>query len=119
MQTTGISLLLDLFDCKSAALNNDAILEELFVSALQFGGLEIVDHLSLKSPRQGTTHIFILKQSHAAIQTWPASGFVSIDVYASGAAESARPALEIIRGYLTQKLIAGAAKAQIIERGTG
>jgi S-adenosylmethionine decarboxylase proenzyme len=118
MQTTGISLLLDLYDCQSLALSNDAVLEELVVSALQFGGFEAVDHLSHKFPNQGTTHIFILQQSHATLHTWPESNFVSVDVYSCGAPAAVRPALEIIRGYLTQKLIARTVKAQFIERGT-
>lgn len=116
MQTTGVSLLLDLYDCKSP-LNNDAVLEQVFTSALQFGGFDPVDHLSHQFPHQGTTHLFILRQSHATIHTWPESNFVSVDVYSCGSPESVRPALEIVRGYLTQKLIARTVKAQLIDRG--
>ncbi len=117
MQTTGVSLLLDLYDCKSP-LKNDAVLEELFTGALQFGGFEPIDHVSHQFPGQGTTHIFILKQSHATIHTWPESNFVSVDVYSCGDLATIRPALEIVRGYLTQKLIARTVKAQLIDRGT-
>jgi S-adenosylmethionine decarboxylase len=117
MQTSGISLLLDLFDCKSPTLNNTAILEQLFVDALQFGGFEAVDHLSHTTLNLETTFIYVFKQSHATMHAWPKSGFVSVDVYAYGNPETMRPALEIIRGFLTQKLIARSIKAQIIERG--
>ena len=117
MPTSGVSLLLDLYDCKSP-LNNDAVLEQLFSSALQFGGLEPLEHLTQKFAPYGTTHIFILKQAHATIHTWAQNGYVAVDVYATGDPAAIRPALEIIRGYLTQKLIARTAKAQLIERGT-
>ncbi len=117
MPTTGVSLLLDLYDCKSP-LTNDAVLEQVFTSAFQFAGLEPVDHLTQKFPPYGTTHIFTLKQAHATVHTWTDNGFVAVDVYSTGAPESVRPVLEIIRGYLTQKLIARTAKAQLVERGT-
>lgn len=117
MPPSGVSLILDLDGCKSPALANEGILEQLFVDALQFAGFEVVDHLSRRFPDRGTTLIYILKQSHATLHLWPDSGFVSVDVYAHGKPEAVRPALEIIRGYLTQKLIARSVQAQIIVRG--
>jgi len=117
MPTSGVSLILDLYDCKSPALANSDILEQLFVDALQFAGFDLVDHLSRHLPNQGTTFVYILKQSHATLHTWAKSEFVSVDVYSSGKSEAVRPALEIIRGYLTQKLIARSVQAQIIIRG--
>ena len=117
MQTTGISLLLDLHHCRSSALSNEDILEQLFAAALQFAGFEAVDHLMHRFPNQGTTFIYVLSQSHAMLHTWPESGFVSIDVYSCGEPQVVRPALESIRGYLTQKLMARSVNARLIERG--
>lgn len=117
MQTSGVSLILDLYDCKSPALANQAILEQLFVDALQFAGFEVIDHLTHHFSNQGITFVYILEQSHATLHTWAGSEFVSIDVYSHGKPEEVRPALEIIRGYLTQKLIARSVKAQIVVRG--
>ncbi len=117
MQTTGISLLLDLHDCRSPALSNEGVLEQLFAAALQFAGFEAVDHLTHCFPNQGTTFIYVLRQSHAMLHTWPESGFVSVDVYSCGEPQVVRPALESIRGYLTQKLMARSINARLIERG--
>lgn len=117
MPTSGVSLILDLYDCKSPALAQDDLLEQLFVNALQFAGLEVIDHLAHRLPNQGTTCVYILKQSHATLHVTPASGWVSVDVYAGGKPEVVRPALEIIRGYLTQKLIARSVQAQMVVRG--
>lgn len=117
METSGITLLLDLYDCKSPALNNPAVLEELFVSALQFAGFELVDQCAHHFPKQGLTFVCILRQSHATLHTWPEAGFVAADVYACGDPGTARAALEIIRGYLAQKLIARSVNARLVERG--
>jgi S-adenosylmethionine decarboxylase len=117
MQTSGITLLLDLYDCKSPAIHNRSILEQLFVNALQFAGFEVVDQLSHQFPAQGITFVCILRQSHATLHTWPESNYATADVYACGAPEKVRSALEIVRGYLAQKLIASSVNARMIERG--
>ena len=117
MPTVGIILLLDLYDCKSPAINNVAVLDQLFVSALQFAGFEVVDQLAQHFPSQGAVVVCVLRDAHASLRAWPESGFVSADVYAYGKPESARAALEIVRGYLAQKLIARSVQARWIERG--
>ncbi|MCI0476786.1 MAG: S-adenosylmethionine decarboxylase [Anaerolineales bacterium] len=117
MQTAGITLLLDLYDCKSPALNNEAVLEQLLVSALQFAGLEVVEQVSHRFPSQGAVVICILRDAYAALQVLPGAGLVAADVSVIGKPEAARAALEIVRGYLAQKLIARSVNARWIERG--
>ena len=114
--TTGISLLLDLYDCKSPALDNEAVLDQLLVSGLQFAGFEVVDQLEHRFPQEGVVVLCLLRQAHASLHAWPESGFVAADVYASGKPEVVRPALEIVRGYLAQKLIARAVNSRFVER---
>jgi S-adenosylmethionine/arginine decarboxylase-like enzyme len=116
MSATGLTLLLDLHECKSPALGNPSLLEELFIGALQFAGLESVDHFSRNLANQGTMQIYQLPRGHAVLYVWQPN-FVSIDLYTIGETAVLRPALELIRGYLTQKLIARSANAQLIERG--
>ena len=117
MQTAGISLLLDLYDCTSPVLNNPELLEELFIDALKSAGFITVEHLSHQFPIQGTTFITILQQSHAALHTWPENGFVSVDVYSCGVVEATRSALEVFCQHLTQALAAGSTHASFVERG--
>ena len=117
MQTVGITLLLDLYDCKSPAINNAEALDQLFVSALQLAGFEVVDQLAQHFPSQGAVVVCVLRDAHASLRAWPEAGFVSADVYAYGKPEAARAALEIVRGYLAQKLIARAVNSRFVERG--
>jgi len=118
LRKTGISLLLDLYECKSPALENESALGRLFEEALCFAGFETVNRLEHRFPGQGTTFIHILRQSHATLHTWPESGYVSVDVYSCGEPGQVRPALERIQERLAQSLLAGSVKAQLIERGT-
>jgi S-adenosylmethionine/arginine decarboxylase-like enzyme len=68
------------------------------------------------SPKRGLV-LCLLRQVHASLHASPESGFVTADVYASGKPEVVRPALEIVRGYLAQKLIARAVNSRFVERG--
>lgn len=113
----GITLLLDLYDCQSPALNNEALLEQLLVSALQFAGLEVVDQSSHRFPGQGAVVICVLRDAYAALHVLPGAGTVAADVSVIGKPDAARAALEIVRGYLAQKLIARSVNARVIERG--
>ncbi len=116
MATPGVSLLLDLYECRSPALGNPALLEEVFIGALQFAGLETVDHSNHNLGNQGTRQIYHLPRGHAVLYVWQPN-FVSIDLYAIGETAALRSAFELIRGYLAQKLIARSANVQLIERG--
>jgi len=117
MQTAGISLLLDLYDCTSAALNNAEQLDQLFMDALQYAGFNSVEHLSHQFPIQGNTFITILSQSHAALHTWPEIGFVSVDIYSCGTPAEVKNALEVLRERLTQDLAARSTRVHFVERG--
>jgi len=55
MQTAGITLLLDLYECKSPAINNAEVLDQLFVSALQLAGFEVVT-VDATFPQPGRGH---------------------------------------------------------------
>ena len=82
METTGISLLLDLHDCKSPALDNQAVLEELVQSALQFAGFEMVDQVSHRFPSRAAVIVCVLRDACATLWARPETGFVSADIYA-------------------------------------
>lgn len=117
MSTTGITLLLDLYDCKSPALNNQVLLEQILVGALQFAGLEVVEQVAHRLGEHAVV-MCVLRDAHACLRAFPATGFVAVEVSAVGESEATRTAVEIVRGYLTQKLIARSVNARLLERGT-
>lgn len=117
MSPIGITLLLDLHECKSPALENQALLEQIVVSALQFAGLELMEQLA-RRVGENIAVVCVLRDAHACLHALPATGFVAVQVSVLGKPDAARAALEIVRGYLAQKLIARSVHARVIERGT-
>ncbi len=117
MSPQGVTLLLDLYECKSPALGNQAVLEQIVVSALQFAGWEVLEQFAYHA-NESVAVLCLLRDAHACLHALPASGFVCVEVSALGKPDTARAALEIVRGYLAQKLIARSVNARILERGT-
>jgi S-adenosylmethionine/arginine decarboxylase-like enzyme len=117
MSPTGVTLLLDLHECKSPALGNQAVLEQIVVSALQFAGLEVLEQV-VHRVGESVAVLCVLRDAHACLHALPATGFVCVEVSALGKPDAARAAIEIVRGYLAQKLIARSVNARVIERGT-
>ena len=103
IETTGISLLLELYECKAPALHSAEALEQLFLAGLTNAGFETVDHILHRFPGQGVTLVYILRQSHATLHTWPEKEYASVDVFSCGKLAAVRPAPESICRYLSQR----------------
>lgn len=117
MDTTGLELILDLYNCKSVTLDNLDALERVALDSIKIAGFEVVDRIAHQFSNQGITLVLILAQSHATLHTWPEARFVTADVYACGASGTIAPSLEIVRKELVQRFEPGAFTARVIERG--
>ncbi len=117
MHQNGHELLVDLFDCKSASLNDALLLERILLDAVQCARFDVVGRMVHQFPHQGITLVLILGQSHATLHTWPESRFVALDVYVCGESEETCVALETIRDRLIQILEPRSFESRLIERG--
>lgn len=117
MRHKGRELLLDLFDCKSASLNDTSLLERILLDAAQFARFDVVGRMAHQFPHQGITLVLILGQSHATLHTWPESRFAALDVYVCDESRETCAALETIRDHLIQILEPRSFESRLIERG--
>jgi len=115
--TVGLQLLLDLYHCRSVALNDVDAVERILRQAIALAGFQVVNRTMHQFPHQGITLVLILAQSHATLHTWPESNFATVDVYACGTAETVRPALEKIQDHLVQQFAPLEFSSQFIHRG--
>jgi S-adenosylmethionine decarboxylase len=96
----GRHLILDLYDCDPAILDDYEELKRLLETALSMAGANILRIFGEKFEPQGVTLLALLAESHASIHTWPCEGYCAIDLYTCGAATSTDKAAE----FLTYKL---------------
>ena len=79
--SNGRHLILDLYDCDQALLDNYEELERLLQVALNMAGAKILRMFGEKFQPQGVTLLALLAESHASIHTWPELGYAAIDLY--------------------------------------
>jgi len=78
----GCHLLVDIFNVSPAILQECEQIHRAFYTALCRGGMHILGkercHIF---ENQGSTLLYILQESHAALHTYPEHGFISLDIY--------------------------------------
>jgi S-adenosylmethionine decarboxylase len=101
--STGRHLILDLYDCDPAILDDYDALENFLEVALNMAGANILRIIGEKFQPQGVTLLALLAESHASIHTWPCEGYAAIDLYTCGAATKSDKAADYLRCKLGSK----------------
>jgi S-adenosylmethionine decarboxylase len=101
--SNGRHLILDLYDCDQALLDNYEELERLLQVALNMAGAKILRIFGEKFQPQGVTLLALLAESHASIHTWPELGYAAIDLYTCGDTTNTHRAAEFLKTKLKSK----------------
>lgn len=101
--SNGRHLILDLYDCDQALLDNYEELERLLQVALNMAGAKILRMFGEKFQPQGVTLLALLAESHASIHTWPELGYAAIDLYTCGDTTNTHRAAEFLKTKLKSK----------------
>ncbi len=80
-ESLGQHLILELFNCSKALINNIERLESIMKDSAEFSGATIVSTSFYPYVPEGISGIIILKESHLAVHTWPEYDFVAVDLF--------------------------------------
>jgi S-adenosylmethionine decarboxylase len=80
----GRHLILDMYGCSKAVLDDRQLLVQALESALRMAKANVLRIISNKFEPQGVTVLALLAESHASIHTWPEIGYCAIDLYTCG-----------------------------------
>ncbi len=94
--SNGRHLILDLYNCDQALLDDYEELERLLEVALNMAGANILRIFGEKFQPQGVTLLALLAESHASIHTWPCEGYCAIDLYTCGNKTKTHKAAEFL-----------------------
>ena len=113
MNTLGRHLLIELYDCDIALLNDAEKIKSILISAAKNAGCSVVSaHSNLFNPH-GVSAVVVIAESHITIHTWPELGYASIDAYTcSGTVNPWK-----IRDFLIKSFKAGREESIELERG--
>ena len=101
--SNGRHLILDLYECDQAILNDYEELERLLEVALNMAGANILRIFGEKFQPQGVTLLALLAESHASIHSWPELGYAAIDLYTCGDTTNTHKAAEFLKTKLKSK----------------
>jgi len=105
-------LLLELYGCDYAKLNDEPFLRCALNRAAKLARATVLNLISNKFEPQGVTAIALLAESHISIHTWPESNYSAVDIFTCG--QNMLP--ELASQYLIEALKAEEHTLRVIER---
>jgi len=105
-------LLLELYRCDYAKLNDESFVRCTLNRAAKLAKASVLNLISNKFEPQGVTAIALLAESHISIHTWPESNYSAVDIFTCG--QNMLP--ELASQYLIQTLKAEEHYLRVIER---
>ena len=80
----GKHCILELYDCDSSRLDDEAFLRDTITTAAKRAGATLLNLITHRFEPQGVTGLALLAESHISIHTWPESGYAAVDVFTCG-----------------------------------
>jgi len=111
---SGITCLLELYDCPPDILDDQTIINAALREAVEHARATLLEQVSNQFSPQGVTALGLLAESHISIHTWPEHGYAAVDIFTCG--NRAMP--ERACRYLVKALSAGQHTMKRMERGT-
>lgn len=113
MKSLGRHLIIELFHCDRAILNDQKTLENCLLEAVRLSGATTIQPFFHHFSPHGISGIILIAESHFAVHTWPEYGYCALDIFTCGDQIKAQEALVFLRG----KLGAGTVSTMEIKRG--
>jgi len=80
----GRHLLIELYDCDTAILNDPQLIQTYMEEAAIASGATIVSsHTNLFNPH-GVSGVVIIAESHITVHTWPEHAYAAVDAFTCG-----------------------------------
>ncbi len=80
----GKHCILELYNCNSEKLDDEAFLRTAITTAAKRAGATLLNLITHRFEPQGVTGLALLAESHISIHTWPESGYAAVDVFTCG-----------------------------------
>jgi S-adenosylmethionine decarboxylase proenzyme len=113
MRELGRHILVEMYDCDPAVLNDLETVRAEMLEAAIVSGATIVGEVFHRFTPQGVSGAIVIAESHLSIHTWPEYGYAALDLFTCG--DTVDPWIAF--GYLAEKLEAGRTSQTEVKRG--
>jgi S-adenosylmethionine decarboxylase len=80
----GTQVVLDLYECETAHLDDIAWVKKTLVEAARAAGATVVESVFHKFAPCGISGVVVIAESHLAIHIWPEHRYAAVDVFTCG-----------------------------------
>ena len=84
MNALGKHVIAELYNCDPEIINNQEIVEDIMLEAVELSGATIVKPVFHKFSPHGVSGMVVVSESHFAIHTWPEYGYAAVDLFTCG-----------------------------------
>ena len=109
----GTHLILEMFDCPTAKLDDLGFIEQAITEACLKGRLTLLHLKSHKFTPHGITAVGLLAKSHISFHSWPENGYAAVDIFTCGN----RADTEVAGNYLVKLFESERYSRMILSRG--
>lgn len=113
MKALGSHLILELYSCPAALLDDPEHVASVMTSAVEASGATMIRPFFHQFAPQGVSGVIIISESHFTIHTWPEYSYAAVDVFTCGDVIDMDLAAETLR----QGLRAGSMQKMMLSRG--
>ena len=84
MDALGKHVIAELYGCSAEIINNQELIEDYMLEAVELSGATIVKPVFHKFSPHGVSGMVVVSESHFAIHTWPEYGYCALDIFTCG-----------------------------------
>jgi S-adenosylmethionine decarboxylase len=84
MKSLGIQLIVELYGCNRALLDEPSHSERILVEAVNRSGATVIQPFFHQFSPHGVSGVVVIAESHVAIHTWPEYGYCAVDIFTCG-----------------------------------
>ncbi|MDD9954318.1 MAG: adenosylmethionine decarboxylase [Candidatus Woesearchaeota archaeon] len=112
MTVLGHHLLVELYDCDVAIINDVKKVEEALLQAAEAANATVIQPVFHKFNPHGVSGVVVIAESHISIHTWPEHGYCALDIFTCGSIEKEKAIAHVQKIFNAKKTTCKA-----IERG--
>jgi|SRR3989339_26942 len=97
MNYLGRHVIVELYECDPAKLNDRELIENAMVRSALAAGATIVSATFHQFAPQGVSGVVVIAESHLSIHTWPELGYAACDLFTCGKSVDPWKAFDLLR----------------------
>lgn len=84
VQNLGNHLIVELYECEPAVINDQKLVEEKLLEAINIAGATMVESVIHTFNPHGVSGVIVIEESHFSVHTWPEYGYCALDIFTCG-----------------------------------